>query len=207
MKKQKTDIQYLWGEDRLEIDLGNRVASRIKMILCGEFVITVSMATVFLLRSFQVQMWGVGLLLGIGASVLYVLASYRLASRIYYREKIEITPHHFVLTTQTLISKKTYAYDWRCIGTLHYIGKDIQNTCGSDCYDYLNFNKHELLLQDLHHSGNLFFTYKDEPVRFARGIYSWHAEEIVRMIQLYAGNNLKLGAEWKHLIETSEWEE
>lgn len=204
----KKDIQYKWGEDHLEIDLGNRVEPRVKIILIVEFAVTVVMASVFLLRAFQVEHRLVASLLFLGACLLYILATYRLVSRIFFREKIIITSSHFTLINRTPFSKKTYSYDWRCIGTLHYIGKDIRTQHSlMQSYDPFGLERHDKLAQDLHQDGNLLFTYKDEPVRFARCIYSWHAEEIVRMIQLYTGSYLKLGAELEYLMEASEWEE
>lgn len=205
----KKTIQYYWGEDSLKVDLGNRVESRIKLILCVEFMVTVAMATVFLFRSLQMQQSIVAVILCLGACILYGMASYRLISRFYYKEQLVITRDHFTIITKTLLYKKILAYDWRYVGTLHYVGKDFRNSFHNynEGYDYLDFSKQQFLLQDLHQSGNLFFNYKNTGVRFARGIYSWHAEEIVRMIQLFTGSSLKLGAEWQHLIETSEWEE
>lgn len=204
----KKDIQYKWGEDHLEIDLGNRVESRVKIILIVEFAVTIIMASVFLFRAFQVAHGFVSSLLFSGACSLYILASYRLISRISFREKIIITQAHFTLINKTPVSKKTYSYDWRCIGTLHYIGKDIRAQHSlMQSYDPFGLERQSKPAHDLHQDGNLLFTYKDEPVRFARCIYSWHAEEIVRMIQLYTGSYLKLGAELEYLMEASEWEE
>jgi hypothetical protein len=204
----KKEIQYNWGEEHLEIDLGNRVERRIKVILGVELCVTVGMATVFLLRAFQVNQGIISFLLCLGACILYILASYRFISRFSFRERIMITSDHFTIIKQTPITRKTFSYDWRHMGTLHYIGKDMRSDyhLKDVCYDYLRFDTQEKFVQDLHHDGNLFFNYKDTSIRFARGIYSWHAEEIVRMIQLYTGSTLKLGAEWKYLIETSEWD-
>lgn len=204
----KKSIQYKWGEDHLEIDLGNRVESRVKIILVVEFAVTVIMASVFLMRAFQIEQSIISPLLFLGACLLYGLATYRLISRISFNEKLVITQSHFTIIHKTPISKKTYSYDWRCIGTLHYIGKDIRTHHAlQQSYDPFGLDREEKLAHDLHQDGNLFFTYKEEPVRFARSIYSWHAEEMVRMMQLYTGSYLKLGAELEYLMATSEWEE
>lgn len=204
----KQDIQYYWGDDRLEINLGNRVTPRIRMVLCVEFFITTAIAVLFFIRAFHIPSWELSLLLNSGAILLFVLASYRLLSRISYHEKIIATQQHLILQNKTLVSRHTWVYDWRYMGLLHYLGKEGKKQHTAKHYDYLNFSHQELLLQDLHQSGNLFFTYKDtEHVRFARGVYSWDAEEIVRMIQLFAGGNIQLGSEWERLLESSEWEE
>ncbi len=204
----KQDIQYYWGEDRLEINLGNRVTPRIRMVLCVEFLITTSIAVLFFIRSFHILTWELRLVFATGAFLLFVLAAYRLLSRFRYHEKIIATQQNFMLQHKTMISSQTLVYDWRYMGLLHYLGKEVKKLHTAKQYDYLNFSHQELLLQDLHQSGNLFFTYKDtELVRFARGVYSWDAEEIVRMIQLFAGGNIQLGSEWERLLESSEWEE
>ncbi len=204
----KKSIQYNWGEDFLEIDLGNRVESRARTILVMELVITIAMATVFLLRAFQMEQGLISFLLCLGACMLYGIASYRFISRISFREKLIITESHLAHVKRTPVAKKYSYYDWRCVGTLHYIGKDIRTQHSLlHSYDPFGLDRNEKLALDLHHEGNLFFFYKEQPIRFARGIYSWHAEEIVRMIQLYTGSSLKLGAEWEYLMETSDWEE
>jgi hypothetical protein len=178
--------------------------------LSVEFAVTLALAVLFLTRSFLIQQHLIALVFAVASGIFFLMATYRLLSRIYYREKIIVTKDHFVWVVKTLLTQKKTAYSWRHIGTLHYVGKDFRNTALFACnerYDYLNFNDQQLFVSELHQSGNLFFHYKGKGVRFARGIYSWHAEEIVRMIQLYTGSSLKLGAEWEYLMETSEWEE
>ena len=174
----KNDILYLWGKEDLQVILGNRIAPRIKIILGGEFLITIAMATVFLLRAFQIESIWIAWLLGLGAGSLYVLASYRFLSRFFFRERLKINTTHFTIIKQSLFYKKSFSYDWRCMGTLHYIGKDMPNNiCDKyTCYDYLDFGRRDTFANDLHENGNLFFIYKEETVRFAKGIYSWHAQ-------------------------------
>jgi len=100
-------------------------------------------------------------------------------------------------------------YDWEELGTLHYIGKGAKtdHPLKGKCFDYFGFDTQEKVVQDLHHDGNLYFEYKGIPVRFARGIYSWHAEEIVNMIRLFAGSSLRLGPEWQNIMQEIDWEE
>ena len=95
------------------------------------------------------------------------------------------------------------------MGPLHYVGKPekTDHPLKGECYDYFGLETHEHLLQSLHHEGNLYFNYEGFPIRFARGVYSWHAEEMVRMMQLYTGNTLKLGPEWERMLQEQEWDD
>lgn len=74
------------------------------------------------------------------------------------------------------------------------------------CYDYFGFETQEQLIQDIHDEGNLYFNYEGYAVRFARGVYSWDAEEMVRIMKLYAGRSLKLAPEWKQLMQQTSYD-
>lgn len=50
----------------------------------------------------------------------------------------------------------------------------------------------------------MYFDSVEGRVYFAAGVYSWHAEEIVRMMKLYMGANLQLGPEWKEMLQEQE---
>jgi hypothetical protein len=168
-----------------------------------EFIVTIGMATIFLLEASRLHNNFAHFLLSLGAGLLYLTAAYRFLSRMFYREQLVITNNHFTIIRQSPFSRTVTSYDWEGMGTLHYIGKDVKtdHPLKGNCFDYFGFDTQERLIQDLHHDGNLFFKYLDTPVRFAKGIYSWHAEEIIRMIRLYSGTSLQLGPEWKYLME------
>jgi len=202
-----TDIKYYWGKDQLLIDLGNRIEPRIRIIYWIEFIITIGIATIILLESFSmVESW-LYILASIGIGLLYLLAAHRFLSRMLYREKIAVTNTHLSIIRQTPFRTKTTCCEWTKMGALHYKGKDAKtdHPLKGKCFDYFGFDTQERLVQDLHHDGNLFFMNGDKVVQFARGIYCWHAEDIVKMIRLYAGSSLQLGEEWKHLLQEMDW--
>ncbi len=203
----KTKIRYCWGEDHLLIDLGNRTEPRIRILYWIEFLITVGIATIFLLQSIAMRADWMSLLAAVCIGVIYLLAAYRFFSRMFYKEKIIVTELQLVISRQTPFRKRFRNYEWKRMGVLHYKGKEdkTDHPLKGKCFDYFGFDTQERLVQDLHHDGNLYFSYEGIPVRFARGIYSWHAEEIVRMIRLYSGSALRLGAEWKTLMEEIDW--
>jgi len=203
----KEKIKYYWGRDHLMIDLGNRIEPRIRIIYWIEFLITIGIATIFLLQSAALSASWLHITASVGVGLLYLLAAYRFLSRVFYKEKIAVTNHHFVIIRQTPFQHRMASYDWERMGALHYIGKDTKtdHPLKGKCYDYFGFDTQERLVQDLHHDGNLYFNYDNIPVRFARGIYSWNAEEMVRMIRLYSGTSLQLGDEWKILMQEIDW--
>lgn len=203
----KSDIKYYWGNDHLLIDLGNRIESRIRFVYWIEFLITTGIATIFLLRSFNLSQSGLVITATAGVVLIYLLAAYRFLSRMFYREKIGVSDHHFTIIRQTPFGRRLYNYEWKKMGALHYKGKDAKtdHPLKGKCFDYFGFDTQERVVQDLHHDGNLYFEYEGKPIRFARGIFSWHAEDLVRMVHLFPGSALQLGEEWKYLLEEIDW--
>jgi hypothetical protein len=198
-------IIYNWGDDHLQIQLGRRIETRIKALFWGEFIFTTGMATIFLLQALPISsnLWHV--LASFGAAALYALASYRFISRMFFREEVWLDMEYLTLVTSTPFKRRIKRYEWPAIGPLHYTGKasKTDHPLKGNCYDYFGFETQERLVQDLHPEGNLYFNYGGFSVRFARNVYSWDAEEMVRMMRIYAGSNLRLGPEWKRMIQES----
>lgn len=203
----KSSVKYYWGKDHLLIDLGNRIEPRIRVIYWIELVVTIGVATIFLLQSLQLSASWTHIVTSICIGSVYLLAAYRFFSRMFYRECIKVTNDNLTITRQTPFKKVSVTYDWEGMGALHYSGKEAKtdHPLKGKCFDYFGFDTQEQLVQDLHHDGNLYFIYNKNQVRFARGIYSWHAEEIVRMIRLFSGTSLQLGSEWEMLMKEMNW--
>lgn len=200
---------YLWGADSLRIKLGNRSDFRIRVIYWMEFLIAIGMASIFVLQSLRLDGGWRPWLINMGACTMYAIASYRFFSRMFFYEEIIISQSHFQIVRYTPFARLHQSFDWRLMGPLQYIGKDdkTDHPLKGSCYDYFGFDTQEKLIQDLHHDGNLFFEYRGKPIRFARNIYSWHAEEIVRMIQLYAGHLLVIDESLTIMLQESERDE
>ncbi len=202
------DITYHWGKDNLLISLGNRTEPRIKMLFLAEFLLTSGIATVFLLRSMPLSAGLSNVITCIGSAMLYLLSAYRFLSRIFFSEKIIVDKQYLTIVQHSFFMRNISRYKWRYMGPLHYIGKEVKtdHPLKGKCYDYFGFETQEHLIQSLHHSGNLYFNYGDDlAVRFARGVYSWDAEEMVRMIHLFSGPSvLRLGPEWEQMLQEQE---
>ncbi len=206
-KMSKSNISYCWGNDTLLILLGKRIEPRIQFLFWAEFLFTSGMATVFLMNAMPLSKDYIHILSAIGSAGIYILAAYRFISRMFSEERILLDPEDMTIINRTPFSQKTMHYNWDYIGPLHYAGKATKtdHPLKGGCYDYFGFETQEHLIQSLHHDGNMFFHYEGFQVRFAKGVYSWDAEEIVRMMQIYAGNALRLGPEWKKMMQESEW--
>ena len=202
----KKTISYHWGKDHLLIDLGNRVETRIRILFVAEWLLLSGMATIFLLHSLPLQAGWTHWISGLGALACYVLAAYRLLSRIFQREQLLLEPGGLMFIRQNLWMKRRAFYSWDSLGYLHYTGHDLKtdHPLKGSHFDYFGFDTHEHLVQRLHHEGNLFFEHARGQVRFARGVYLWHAEELVQMMKLFAGNALKLAPEWKFILQEPE---
>ncbi len=205
----KKDITYHWGEDHLMITLGSRIQPRIRILFWGEFLFTTGMATIFLLQSFPLSSHFTHWIAALGAAVLYLLASYRFLARMYFHEKIVLDKEELTIIQKTPFVHHTRQYDWRDIGPLRYAGKKnkIDHPLKGKCYDYFGFETHEHLIQSLHQEGNLSFTYRGHAVYFARGVYSWDAEEMVHIMRLFTGPVLRLGPEWEYMLQEHEIDE
>jgi hypothetical protein len=201
----KQSITYNWGDQHLLIQLGNRLSPRIKILFGAEFLFTSGMATVFLL---QARLLGPGIINWfsyVGAACLYIVASYRFVSRMFSREKLLLDPDGIVIINSTPFIKTVARYEWKSIGPLHYIGKTSKtdHPLKGNCYDYFGFETQEHLIHALHYDGNMYFNYNGLSVSFAKGVYSWDAEEVVHMMKIFAGSKLRLGPEWEQMAEQS----
>jgi hypothetical protein len=202
----KQDITYHWGEEHLLVKLGNRIEPRIRFLFIAEFLLTSGLATIFLVRSLPLSTSVVHWVTGIASSVIYLLAAYRCFSRIFFKETLLADQHGLTIIRRTPFFQQTTRYSWHNMGAIHYVGKHVKtdHPLKGKSFDYLGFETQEHLIQSLHHKGNLFFCYAGEEVRFARGVYSWDAEKLVYMIQLYAGAVFRLGPEWEDMLQEHE---
>lgn len=203
------DITYHWGREHLLIDLGHRLEPRVRALFWAELVLTCSMASIFLIKAFPFTGQWIHWATGVGAATLYLLAAWRFASRMAYREQLVIETGHFTIIQTTFLKKQVQRFLWTEMGHLHYMGNEqkTDHPLKGKNFDYWGFDTQEQVIQRLYHEGNLYFNYEGYMVRFGRNIYSWHAEEIVRMIALYAGDKLHLGAEWRVLMQEHEWDD
>jgi hypothetical protein len=200
------EITYHWGEEHLRITLGNRIQTRIRILFWSELLATVGLATVFLVRSLPLTRSVINWVSGAGALLLYGLAIYRFLSRIFFHEEIILSRYALTIIQHTPFRKYRRRYDWRSIGPLHYAGKEkkTDHPLKGRNYDYFGFETHEHFIQSLYHDGNLYFNYAGYPIRFARNVYSWDAEEMVNMMKIFAGNSLRLGPEWDSMLQEHE---
>ena len=200
------EIRYLWGDSDLLIHLGNRTDFRIRALYLIEFVVTGSLATLFLCTLSPLHANWVGTVVGLGAGALYLLAAMRFIGRIFFREHIRLDCSSLSLTRQTFMARHEKRFHWHQVRSLHYHGTTpkTDHPLKGQCYDYFGFDTQEQLAQTLHHPGNLYIETVDGRVYFATGVYSWHAEEIVQMMQLFAGPALALGPEWAAMRQVEE---
>jgi hypothetical protein len=203
------DITYHWGNDHLRIDLGQRLEPRIRVLFWAELVLTCGMASTFLAKAFPFQGQWIHWATFAGAATLYLLAAWRFLSRMAYREQLIIENAHFTIIQTTFFKKQVQRFLWTDMGHLHYACRDkkTDHPLKGKHFDYWGFDTQEHLIQRLYQEGNLYFNYDGYMIRFGRNIYSWHAEEIVRMIRLYAGERLHLSAEWRDLMQEHEWDD
>lgn len=199
-------ITYNWGDDHLLITLGNRTQGRIKILYFAEFLVTSGMATIFVLRALPLTANAIHLTIAIGAAMLYFLASYRFLARMFYSEKLLLDRYGLNIIRRTPFLHHARYYAWNNMGPLHYTGKPkkTDHPLKGKTFDYFGFETHEHLVQSLHHEGNLCFIYDDEMISFARGVYSWDAENMVHMMKLYTGASLRLGPEWDLMLQENE---
>ena len=197
-----SNITYHWGSDYLLIELDNRINSRIKALFWAEFLLTVGMATIFIVEAFVASDSYLNFIAAIAATILYFIAAYRFLSRMFLNEKLLLDKEHLLIITNTPFSKKIKTYKWQNIGPLHYIGKTpkTDHPLKGSSFDYLGFDTQEHLIQSLHHEGNMYFNYEGEQVPFAKSVYSWDAEEMIQMMKIFSGSKLKLGPEWQQML-------
>lgn len=196
-------ITYKWGSDSLLIELGNRTESRIQVLFWAEFLFTSGMATILLMQAMPLTSL-FDIFISICSSALYIVASYRFLVRMFSKEMILLNEYDIVLVRKTIFAARQRHFSWSGISPLYYIGQ-VQKTAHplkGNSFDYFGFDTHEHLIQRLHHEGNLYFYYGGQPIHFARNIYSWHAEEMIGMMKLFAGDKLRLAPELQIILKS-----
>lgn len=197
----KNEITYYWGDRSLLIKLGNRTNARIRALFIAEFILTSFIATVLLIKSLPFRHVFIDWAAGVGGMCLYLFAAFRFLSRIFFSERLLIDTQSLTIIRKWALAQQVRRYNLREIGALHYEGKRMKtdHPLKGKCYDYLGFETQEHLIQSLHDEGNLYFETYEGRVYFAAGVYSWDAEEMVQIMQLYIGSALQLGPEWKEM--------
>lgn len=172
----------------------------------AELILTLGMATIFLMQSVPFRHNIINWVAATGASVLYLIAAYRFLARIFFKEQLLLDTDHITIIRNTLLSRHASRFDWKHIGPLHYQGKahKTDHPLKGRCFDYFGFETQEHLIQSLHHEGNLFFDTPSGRVYFAPGVYSWDAEKMVQMMKLYSGAALRLGPEWDDMLQEEQ---
>ncbi len=203
---KKRNITYHWGDRTLLITLGNKVSNRIRALYIAELILTLSMATIFLIQSVPFAHHFINWIAAVGAAILYIIAAYRFLARIFFKEQLLLDAAQITIIRNTLLSRHASRFDWKQLGPLHYQGKGrkTDHPLKGNSFDYFGFDTQEHLIQSLHHEGNLYFDTPLGPVYFAPGVYSWDAEKLVQMMKLYCGNSLKLGPEWDNMLQEEQ---
>lgn len=201
------DLKYFWGDASLHIELGDRTPNRIKMLYWSECIFLSGMATVFCDEAISSLSSGAHWVVVVIGAFLYAFAARRLINRLTFRESIITDNYSLMIRQRSIFSTKITTYSWQYIGTLHYLGVQpkTDHPLKGKSFDYFGFEAREHLIQSIHNEGNLFFRYGDISVRFGKGLYSWDAAEMVTMMQVFAGNALRLAPEWKNLMEEMEY--
>lgn len=208
-KNKPNKISYNWGEDHLAVTIGNNIPVRIRMLFWAEFLFTCGMTTLLLVYLLPAENTIMSLISMSGSALLYMLAAYRLLSRIFSTETLLLDNQSFTIISRNLFNQVTNSFEWKKIGPLHYGGKasKTDHPLKGGCFDYFGFETQEHLIQNIHEDGNLFFNYAGTTIKFARNVYSWDAEEMVNMMKLYAGGRFRLGPEWAQMQQPHEWDD
>lgn len=199
----QSNITYHWGDGHLLIDLGSRLPRRLKALFWVELIFTFCLATIVLRHSFESPTYWVKACTTVGATLLYLLAAFRFSSNLSFREQLLLTDQYFIIIHRKLFQKKVQRFYWKDISPLRYAGQapKTSHPLKGAHYDFWGFDSHENLVQSLHQEGNICFRYGREEIRFGRNVYSWHAEELVRMMQLYAGKSIRVDPVWEEMME------
>lgn len=196
-------ITYHWGEHNILIDLGYRVHAKVKVILWAELLLLSTAATILLYTAYPLNATLINVFEVSLAFIIYCLAFYRFLSRAYYTEKLLLTPYSLDIIQRTPFSIKSHKYEWQYMGPLHYVGKaeNTEQLLKNYSRNNLTLEYHERFLNRLYIEDNLYFNYGGFPVRFGKSLYSWNAEEVVNIMQLYIGQKLVLGPEWQNMVQ------
>lgn len=174
-----------------------------------EFAVTCVMATVFLLQSFPFSNSVIHWVSVVGASLLYILASYRFFTRIFFNEQLVLDTQYITLVKKTFLSRQVNRYDWKHIGEMHFEAKTkkVGHPLKGKYFDYFGFDAPGHFVRVHRQEGILYFDTYDGRIYFAGGVSASDAEKLVQIMKLYLGAQLKLGPEWKEMLQEQEMDD
>ncbi len=201
------NITYHWGDHTLLITIGNKVSAKMRALFIFEFLFTAGMASIFLMLAIPFHNNLVSWIAVFGATLIYLLATYRLLSRFVFSEQLLLDTHYVTIIRKTLLSRKAVRYDWKHIGTLHFEGmqKKAYRSFVKRYFDHLNLGGQQYHMKGLPSEGNMYFDADGGRLYFAPGVYSSDAERLVQIMKLYTGTSLKLGPEWEDMLQEQEY--
>src|SRR5688572_27976916 len=110
-KHKPNKIAYHWGEDHLAVTIGNNIPIRIRMLFWAEFLFTCGMTTLLLVYLLPAENTIMSLISKSGSAILYMLAAYRLLSRIFSTEALLLDNQSFTIINRTLFNQVTNSFE------------------------------------------------------------------------------------------------
>ncbi len=207
-QKGQKGMVYHWGPDYLSVTLSSEMPRRIRWLLIAELLFITGAASIILVQAWSIHIAFLNYLCMAGAALLYFMASYRFISRLYYKEQMLVDAEGITLVYRTPFRRQLAFCPWEEMGPVRYRGMEAKtdHPLKGNSFDYLGFETHENLTRFIHHEGNLHFTFQGKVVPFGRALYSWDAEDLMRMIKIYSGDRLPLGPEWSRMASMESGE-
>ncbi|MES2653991.1 MAG: hypothetical protein V4620_00270 [Bacteroidota bacterium] len=151
------------------------------------------------------QMSDLGLIL---VGFFAILAVYILIGRTYfnntfYKEIIEVTKDDILVIDQYPFSKKIKTFPIAEISHIGFVGqrKYTQHPLDGNAIDFNGFATMEKEMQYLIKDGTIEIFYNGAGRRFGKNLPSWDAEEIIKRITAFTGNNLNMDDKMEQMFE------
>jgi hypothetical protein len=197
-------LELRWADGYIQVDFNFRKTSRARLLLGLEITALAGLALAFAVRSYYLQSQ---VLYIITAGVVLLAAGIvcRALHRFSYHERLYVDPIQFSIVQKSWFSHSVRRFERDNMGPLHYLGVSATDFLNSESRsDTLGLAHSDRLFRAVAANGNLCFDYQGERIYFGRGVYSWHAEELVTFLQLYCGESLRLGPGWNWITQEED---
>lgn len=144
------------------------------------------------------------MLIGLFAVVaVYFLVGRTYFNNTFYKEIIEVTKDDIKVIDQYLFAKKIRVFPIAEIAHIGFIGQRqyTRHPLDGDNMDFNGFATMEREMQYLIKDGTIEIFYNGAGRRFGKNLPSWDAEEVIKRIAAFTGNNLNMDDKMEHLLE------
>jgi hypothetical protein len=189
-------IQYNTTKEGTLITIGNNLTMRVKGLFIIQFLVAIIGAVSFLMMFYNDldTFASTGLLLfTLTSATVFFVAAYRYLNRVLEREEILVKSLQLIITDIGFLKRKVRVFEIAKVADFHHLAapKYTDHPLNGKSFDYLGFQTRDKEIQAINNDGRISFFYEGRNILFGKGITTWEAEEIGKVIYEITKNDIR----------------